>query len=83
MVPELVEGIVGASTGSATEKFRVQSSVFSVQCSESVFKVQSSEFRVQSSKFGHTKCEFIDSPPSTTMLCPVQNLFVTVRKYAH
>ena len=26
--------------------------------------------------------ELMDSPPSTTMLCPVQNVFSTVRKYA-
>ena len=71
MVSEPVEGIGGASTSSATEKFIVHSSKF---------KVQSSVFRVYSSEFGHTKCEFIDSPPSTMMLCPVQNVFVTVMK---
>ena len=84
MVPEPVEGIGGASTSSATEKFIVHSSKFKVQSqSQSQSQSSESEFRVQCSKFGHTKCELIDSPPSTMMLCPVQNLFVTVRKYAH
>ena len=78
MVPEPVEGISGASTSSATEKFIVHSSKFKVQSSE--FRVQSQS---QSSEPGHTKCELIDSPPSTMMLCPVQNVFVIVRKYAH
>ena len=32
---------------------------------------------------GQTKCELMDSPPSTIILCPVQNVFSTVRKYAH
>ena len=29
--------------------------------------------------FGHTKCELMDSPPSMTILCPVQKVFTTVR----
>ena len=32
---------------------------------------------------GHINLEFMDSPPSTTMLWPVQKVLVTVRKYAH
>ena len=32
--------------------------------------------------FGQTKCELIDSPPSITMLWPVQNDWPVVMKYA-